>query len=123
MTELEKYQKYRDETHLQKIHFKEMKVDIEDCARCCKDHLGLEVRAFKNPIKEGGRYATFYRYWASCPNTDEPIVFNLKAENMEEGWTEKVVIWCCYCRNPESEVSRWPKCECKCHPKEEEDDE
>lgn len=42
-------------------------VDITKCVRCGKDHKRLVFKTFKTITTE-------YKFWAMCPNTQEPIL-------------------------------------------------
>lgn len=44
---------------------------LHNCARCGMNHAELIFREFKHPVVEN---RLTYRWWASCPMTDEPIL-------------------------------------------------
>jgi hypothetical protein len=49
-----------------------LQADIDHCARCGKPHKGpLAWRQFQRPVElDLGEF----RYWTTCPNTQEPIM-------------------------------------------------
>lgn len=115
---MNEYLKDKDIKHPQYIKAREMTFAVEDCARCKGSHDSLVAKTFAVPLKRSGYYSSTYNYWLECPNTHEPIVFNLKVEQMEEGWLEKTLIYCCICRDEDSEILD-ANCGCKCHGEEE----
>ena len=47
------------------------KLNVTNCARCGKDHKGIEFRKLKKPAISG---KTVFRYFAHCPETKEPLL-------------------------------------------------
>lgn len=49
-----------------------MKIDVSGCQRCGRDHAGLEFRELTNPADD-------WRWWATCPETGEPVLARVLA--------------------------------------------
>lgn len=52
------------------------KTTIRHCARCDKDHKGLEFTKFTSPIEDTDK--TIWTYFALCPTNQEPILLKVK---------------------------------------------
>lgn len=48
-----------------------MKISIERCARCGRNHKWLSIRKFRRPPPDA-------TYFAICPNTKEPILVKVE---------------------------------------------
>jgi hypothetical protein len=49
------------------------KVNVKGCARCGKDHEGLEFMRLRRPAKD-------FQWWAPCPTFGEPILMRSTKE-------------------------------------------
>jgi hypothetical protein len=56
-------------------------MNLQSCPRCGGEHLGLATRPFKNPVRVGDEV---YEDWATCPTTNEPIIFHCQYGYLEE---------------------------------------
>lgn len=56
-------------------------MNIKNCPRCLQDHK-LNFKELTNPVVDPNpadpQYPCTYRFWALCPNTKEPVLFQDK---------------------------------------------
>ena len=61
------------------------KLNVTNCARCGKNHDGIEFKKLKKPAIAD---KTVYRYFAHCPETKEPLlmrILKIKTKGKQEG--------------------------------------
>ncbi len=55
---------------------------VQHCARCGADHRALEYVRFEQPIEDDD--GTVWAWWATCPNTGDPVLMR----DLPEGTVE-----------------------------------